>query len=103
MLYQDFICIAEIMFNKIVKCLQPCNKKKTMFRRKPLDPGLHVAISLRFLSSGNFYQSLGYPFCMASNANPLVIPETCKAIVAEISPTPKVQLTESIYASGICS
>lgn len=55
LLYQDFIRITETMFNEIVERVRPYIEKKTTFWRKPLDTGLRVSISLRFLARGNSY------------------------------------------------
>ncbi len=82
LLYQNFIRITETMFNEIVERVRPYIEKKTMFWRKPLNPGLRVAITLRFFAMGNSYKNLGYAFRVAPNTISLVVPETCSAIVA---------------------
>ena len=56
--------------------------KKDSFCRKALEPGLKLAITLRYLATGNSYRSLQYGFRVASNTISLLIPAVCEAITA---------------------
>ena len=49
--------------------------------RKALEPGHRIAITLRYMASGDSYQSLSYNFRVAQTTISLLIPETCEAIV----------------------
>ena len=51
--------------------------------RKPLEPGLKLAITLRYLASRNSYKSLQYSFRVAHNTISLFIPEVCQALIDE--------------------
>ena len=44
---------------------------------------MKLAITLRFLATGNSYYSLAFDFCVAHNTISLFVPEVCDAIVAE--------------------
>ena len=81
-LYRNFLRLDEGLFNEIVERLRPHIEKKITRWREPLDVALRVAITLRFLATGNSYKSLGTVFCMFPNTTSLVVPETCFAIVA---------------------
>ena len=48
-----------------------------------MDPGLKLAITLRYLATGNSYKSLMYGSGVASNTIRSIIPEVCEAIIAE--------------------
>merc|ERR1712002_726816 len=51
--------------------------------RRPLDPGLKLAITLRYLATGNSYKTLQYAIRVAHNTISLFIPEVCQAIISE--------------------
>ena len=53
-----------------------------MYRRS-LDPGLKLAIALRYLASGDSYHSLMYGFRVAHNTISSIVPEVCEAIIEE--------------------
>ncbi|XP_063875924.1 uncharacterized protein LOC135108951 [Scylla paramamosain] len=72
----------EEVFSEIVDRVRSFNEKSRTFWREPLDPGLRVAITLRFLATGNSYKSLGFAFGVGPSTISLVVPETCRAIVA---------------------
>jgi len=52
-------------------------------RRPSLEPGIKIAITIRFLATGNSYRSLAFDFRVSHNTISLFIPEVCDAIVTE--------------------
>lgn len=82
-LYRNFLRLDKDLFNQIVERVRPHLQRETTFWREPLDVGLRVAITLRFLATGNTYRSIGYAFRVAHNTISKLVPETCRAIVAE--------------------
>ena len=58
----------------------PRFQKKTTYCRKPLSPGLKLAITLRYLATGDSYKLLAYGFWVAPNTIVSVVPEVCEAI-----------------------
>jgi len=58
-------------------------EKHDIKMRKVLPKGLKLAITVRFLASGDKYLSLMYSFCLARNTVSIIIPEVCQAIVEE--------------------
>ncbi|XP_066957950.1 uncharacterized protein [Macrobrachium rosenbergii] len=81
-LYRNFICIDRGLFNETVERVTPYIQKKVTFWRKLIEPGLRVAITLRFFATGDSYKSLQYSFWVAHNTISYIVPETCRAIVA---------------------
>ena len=61
----------------------PLIHKKDTFWRKALDPGLKLAITLRYLAIGDSYKTLQYGFRVAVNTICNIIPDTCQAIIEE--------------------
>ena len=51
--------------------------------RRPLEPGLKIAITLRFLATGNLFQSMEFGWRSAHNTIGKFVPEVCDAIVEE--------------------
>lgn len=49
--------------------------------REPIAAGERLAVTLRFLSTGETYQSLQYQFRISASALSLIIPDVCKAIL----------------------
>ena len=67
------------MFHELLQRITPRIQKSTRYR-KPLEPGLKLAITLRYLASGYSYKSLQYSFRVAHNTISLFIPEVCQAL-----------------------
>ena len=64
--------------------LSPRLTKETTQLRPPLEPGLKIAITLRYLATGASYHHLAYEFRMPHNTISLFVPEVCEAIVEEL-------------------
>ncbi|XP_069766984.1 uncharacterized protein [Narcine bancroftii] len=81
--FENFLRVDPEMFMKLVAHLTPRIQKQDTNFRKALPPGLKVAITLRFLATGNSYKSLPYGFCVAPNTIVSIVPEVCRAIYDE--------------------
>ncbi len=57
--------------------------EKDVRNRAPLEPGLKLAITLRFLATGQSYRGLAFSFRVAHNTISRFIPRVCNAIVEE--------------------
>lgn len=51
--------------------------------RKALEPGLRLAVTLRFLATGEAFKSMALNFRMGPNSISKVVPDTCEAIIQE--------------------
>lgn len=78
--FKNFVRMDPDTFNQLVRDLTPRLRKRSTNCRDPLCPGLKVAITLRYLASGNSYKSLAYGFRVAANTIVKVVPEVCQAI-----------------------
>ena len=78
--FRNFVRMDPEMFKHMVEDLTPRLEKKTTNFRKPLSPGLKLAITLRYLATGDSYKSLAYGFRVAPNTLVIVVPEMCQAI-----------------------
>lgn len=70
------------MFHELLARVAP-RIQKDVRNRAPLEPGLKLAITLRFLATGHSYHSLAFSFRVAHNTISLFIPQVCDAIVEE--------------------
>ena len=77
--------MGQNLFTEIVERVTSRLKMKTIFWRKPLDVGIRVAITLRFLATGATYKDMSYNWRVAQNTISIFVPETCEAIIAEFS------------------
>lgn len=80
-----FLRIDEETFLMIVNQLKPNLQKFSSFR-KPLSPEKKLAVTLRFLATGESYESLQYQFRIAANTISGVVSETCDAIITILGP-----------------
>ena len=81
--FRNFLRVEPAMYHELVQRLTPRIQKQTTRMRQPLEPGLKVAITLRYLASGSDYHSLMYGFRVPHNTISIVIREVCQAILAE--------------------
>ncbi|KAJ8019743.1 Protein ALP1-like [Holothuria leucospilota] len=60
--YKNYLRITPDLFQEMVEKLTPRLQKQSTFMREPLQVGLKLAATLRFLATGNSYPSLQYSF-----------------------------------------
>ena len=78
----NYMRMQPAMFYELLRRITPRIQKSTHYR-KPLEPGLKLAITLRHLATGNSYKSLQYSFRVAHNTTSLFIPKVCQALINE--------------------
>ena len=71
------------MFDELVDRLSPRITLQDTNWRKALEPGLKVAVTLRYLASGDRYPSLSYSFRVSRHTIAKFILQVCQAIVNE--------------------
>jgi len=81
--FRNFHRMDPDMYQEILARVGPRIQKQKTNWREPLSPGLRLAITLRYLATGDSYMSLQYSFRVSNNAISRLIPETCEAIFQE--------------------
>jgi hypothetical protein len=81
--YKNYLRMSPEVFAEILERLTPRIQKKDTRLRKALSPGIRLAITLRYLATGNSYHSLMYEFRVAHNTISIIVRETCAAIIKE--------------------
>ena len=81
--FRHFLRVEPAMFHELVRRLSDRISKKDTWYRKALEPALKIAITLRFLATGNSLKTLMYGFRVAYNTISIVTNEVCEAIIEE--------------------
>ena len=79
----DFVCLMRMepeMFREILMRVSERIRKQTTKFRKPLEPGLKLAITLRHLATGESCHSLTFAFRVPHNTISLLIRKVCQQI-----------------------
>ena len=79
--FKNFVRINPQLFTAVLERIEADITKQDTHYRKALEPGLKLAITLRFLATGDSYKTLMYGFRVASNTISKFIPDVCEAIV----------------------
>ena len=83
MSFEDF----EYLLHKI----EPIISKKDTKWRKAIPAKERLALTLRFLASGDSYKSLQYLFKISPQLISKIVPEVCNAIIKEMKNSIKVR------------
>jgi hypothetical protein len=90
--FKNYLRMSPELFDEIVERLTPHIEKKDTAMRKAISPAERLAITLRYMATGNSYHSLMYEFRVAHNTISIIVRETCEAIIKEfkmeVLPTP---------------
>ena len=81
--YRYYLRMDHDLFIEILERITPHIKKRETNWKKPLEPGLRLAITLRFLATGEAYKSMALNFRVGPNTISKLVPETCEAIISE--------------------
>ena len=83
------------MFDEVLERIRHRIVKQDTRYRDSLEPGLKLAVTLRYLATGNSYVYLAYNFRVANNSISIFVPEVCQAIldefVDELVPSPNTK------------
>ena len=83
--FKNFLRVDPDIFMELLHRVGPRIEKQDTFFRKALPPGLKLAVTLRYLATGDSYKSVAYSFRVAFNAVCIFIPEVCQAVIDEYS------------------
>jgi hypothetical protein len=81
--FKNFQRVDPELFQELLERVGPRIQHQDTFMRKALEPGLRLAITLRYIATGDSYKSLEYGFRVANNSISRIVPETCEAIIQE--------------------
>ena len=79
--FRNFLRVQPELFDELVRRVSDRIAKKETNYRKPIEPACKLAITLRFLATGESYTSLQYGFRVGQSTISKFIPEVCEAII----------------------
>lgn len=81
--YRNYLRMDDKLFQDILARIRPHIERQQTNLKKPLEPGLRLAMTLRFLATGETYKSMALNFRTGHSSWSNVVPETCEAIIQE--------------------
>ena len=81
--FTNFMRLEPRMFHELLLRFTPRLTKQETNMRHPLDPGLKLAIILRYMATGDIYNNLCYSFRVPHNTISGVVKGVSAAILAE--------------------
>jgi len=81
--FENFMRFPVVLFQEFVDIIGPKVQRKDTSYRPALPAALKIAVTLRYLATGNTYQDLHFHFRLGVNSICLAIPEVCQAILDE--------------------
>lgn len=82
--YKNFVRIDQDLFAELLHRITPRIQKKDTRYRKALPAGLKLAVTLRYLATGNTYTDLQYQFRVPHNTISITVPQVCEALIKEL-------------------
>ena len=78
--YNNFLRMNESVYNELLSLISPLIKKKDTQMRVAISPHERLTATLRYLATGQPYESLKYSTRISPQALGRIIPETCEAL-----------------------
>lgn len=88
--FENFVRMSFFDFEYILNKIAPVIAKQDTKIRHAIPPKVRLAITLRFLATGDNYKSLHFLFKVSSQVISRIIPEVCAAINEELKDEVKV-------------
>lgn len=79
-LFKNFLRMDERTFEELLAMVTPLIQKQDTNMRKAITPSERLAVTLRFLATGDSYKSLSLLFRIAACTISIIVPEVCDAI-----------------------
>ncbi|XP_061717545.1 uncharacterized protein LOC133525267 [Cydia pomonella] len=92
--FQNFTRMSRSDFETLLGLIGPAiTRQETKFRH-PIEPQRRLAITLRFIATGDLYGSLSYTFKVSKQIISKIIPEVCQELINVLKDYVKVPQTE---------
>ena len=77
----NFVRMTKSDFEELLNLVAPKIAKKDTNYRAAIPPNIRLAVTLRYLATGDSYASLMYLFKISKQAISSIVPEVCEAII----------------------
>lgn len=91
--FRNFTRMSKENFYKLLRMIEPVISKKDTKFREAVSAEMRLLITLRFLATGDSFQSLRYLFRVSNQAISEMIPEVLKALINSLKDYIKVSIT----------
>ena len=81
--FRYYLRVDYGLFQQILQRIKPHIQLQDTNWRQALEPGLRLAVTLRFMATGEAYKSMALNFRTGANSISKVVPDTCEAIIQE--------------------
>lgn len=78
--YRNYLRVDLDTFEELLGMVKPLLEKRDTPMRNAISPAEQLAVTLRFLATGESYSSLQYQFRINKGTLSLLVPKVCKAI-----------------------
>ena len=97
--YKNFLRFDNDLFTELLQRVTHRIQRKDTRYRRALPAGLKLAVTLRYMASGNTYTDLQFQFRVPHNTISMIIPEVCEALIAELQDEvmPRLGQTEEYW------
>ena len=84
--FKIFQRLTPELWNEVYEKVSPRIERKTTCMREPISAGHRLAITLRYLATGDSYKTQMFGFRVASNTISGIVPDTCLALYEVLAP-----------------
>ena len=88
--FKNFVRMSSADFEVLLNLIGPKIEKKNTFLRNSVPVKERLAITLRFLATGDSYTSLQYLFKVSKQLISMIVPEVCRALIEALQNYVKV-------------
>jgi len=83
-LFRNFTRMKPSDFELLLQLIGPSIKKQDTNMREAIPIGMRLAVTLRFLATGDLYHTLMYIFRLSVPAISTITPEVCQALISAL-------------------
>ncbi|CAI6355142.1 unnamed protein product [Macrosiphum euphorbiae] len=78
--FRNFVRLTKSDFEELLRLVAPKISKKNTNYRAAIPPSIRLAVTLRYLATGDSFTSLMYLFKISKQSISTIVPEVCEAI-----------------------
>ncbi|KAH9641699.1 hypothetical protein HF086_005145 [Spodoptera exigua] len=91
--YKNFTRMSPTDFEYLLTIIAPKISRQDTIMRSAISPQDRLALTLRFLATGDSFTSLQYTFRISKQSMSCIVPEVCEAIIKALKENIKVSFT----------
>lgn len=84
--FKNYLRMDDVIFKELLSSIEDTIKKQNTQFRQSISAEKRLAITLRYLASGNTYRDLMFATRIHESTISLIVPEVCEAIVKTLMP-----------------